>query len=68
MKFATSAGVALGLSFLFYDQRDVGEESYRGQPARMQASPEAPQIGGGTGGEERSFLSYGAGFGGGKLI
>ena len=28
MKFATSAGVALALSFLFYDQRDLatGEE------------------------------------------
>jgi len=25
MKVLTSAGVALGLSFLFYDQRDLGE-------------------------------------------
>ena len=59
MKFATSAGVALGLSFLFYDQRDVGE-GVVGQREEVVAL---------TGEEraERSFLSYGAGYGGGKL-
>jgi len=62
MKVLTSAGVALALSFGFYDQKDVSRESYRGQVA----SPEAPK-GGGIG-EERAFLSYGAGFGGGRLV
>jgi len=35
MKFATSAGVALALSFLFYDQRDLAEGG-GGQRAQVQ--------------------------------
>ena len=52
MKFATSAGVALALSFLFYDQRDLSE---------AQAS------GGGEAFQEARMSYAGAGISGGKI-
>ena len=57
MKVLTSAGVALALSFLFYDQQDLSGESYRGQPARGTMEEEL------SGGYEGGY-GYGRGLGG----
>ena len=74
MKVLTSAGVALALSFLFYDQQDLSGESYRGQPAETVVFPPGPAgtvhdpYGGGVPQAERGFMKYGgAGIGGGRV-
>ena len=60
MKVLTSAGVALALSFLFYDQQDLSGESYSGQPARGTMEEEfLTESGGYEGG-----YGYGRGLGG----
>ena len=72
MKIATSAGVALALSFLFYDQRDLAEgvvgqreEVFVASGGRQAQDP----FGGGGERTEKGFLQYGgAGIGGGRLI
>ena len=59
MKVLTSAGVALALSFLFYDQQDLSGESYRAVHDPFEGG--VPQA-------ERGFMKYGgAGIGGGRV-